>query len=74
MVRLECGCRWTAYNTVAYCSLHGAAPDLLAGLRGIESKANEVITAFDGTLEAPHGVYELRDMARAAIAKAKGQA
>jgi hypothetical protein len=62
-ITLACGCQWTAYNTVAYCSLHGAAPELLAALE----------QAFPTTTSGAMFIdEEVVKTARAAIAKATG--
>ena len=58
---MSCGCRWTAYNTVAWCPLHAAAPDLLAALELLLRTPND--NSLGPALDAAH----------AAIAKAKGE-
>lgn len=62
----KCGCKLIGSTAVVLCSLHAAAPDLLAACEQLASCHGHPV--FVGSV-----FFEVaRDMARAAIAKAKG--
>lgn len=76
-VEFECSCDWTPGRTVMNrCSLHAAAPAMLAALVNLRARATRAMpTPYGHACHWCAGCYDRADQeAEAAIAAAKGEA
>ena len=73
---MSCDCRINYEQVILYCPLHQAAGDLLEALEAIEEMVDDQMGEWAG-VQPPYfpqhllGIWNIREAARAAVAKAQ---